>query len=156
MAWSYSAANLVTTTSSGRLNVVRLLIGDTDTTDQILQDEEITLSLSLTGDNVYYAGAWACKTIAAKYSRFVDTKIDGAGLSNNSDRINHYILLAGQLTDLGKKTNGRSLGISAGGISITEMSNNDQDTDRPQSAFRLKQFDNTRSGTLYPDIPNGL
>ena len=34
MAWTYDETDLVTTTSSGRLNVVRLLIGDTDTNDQ--------------------------------------------------------------------------------------------------------------------------
>jgi hypothetical protein len=156
MTWSYSATNLVTTTSSGRLNTVRLLIGDTDTLDQQLQDEEVYFSLSQTNDNVYYAGAWACKIIAAKLSRFVTTKIDNAGSSNYSDAINHYMLLSAQLTELGKKANGRSLGVSAGGISISTISDVDQDTDRPQSAFRVKQFDNTRSGTTYPDIPNGL
>lgn len=156
MAWSYDSSNLTTATSAGRLNVVRFLVGDTDTADQILADAEINFALSVTGDNVYYAGSWACRTIAAKYSRFVDTKIDGAGLSNNSDRIHHYMLLSAQLADLGRKSNGRSLGVFAGGISVVDISNNDQNTDRPSSAFRVKQFDNVRSGNTYPDIPNGI
>ena len=31
MAWTYDETDLVTTSASGRVNVVRLLIGDTDT-----------------------------------------------------------------------------------------------------------------------------
>ena len=50
MSWSYSPSDLNTTTASGRLNTVRLLVGDTDTTDQLVQNEEITFALSQTGD----------------------------------------------------------------------------------------------------------
>ena len=45
MAWSYDPTDLNTTTASGRLNTVRLLVGDTDTTDQQVQNEEVTFSL---------------------------------------------------------------------------------------------------------------
>ena len=154
--WTYDVTQLSTTTTSGRLYSVRYLIGDTDTTDQLLQDEEINFALSLTGDNIYFAGAWTCKAIAAKFSRFVDVKIDGAGLSNYSDRINHYLLLSNQLSDLGRRTSGKSLGVFAGGIDVDVMTTAEQDTSRVQPAFRVKQFDNTRSGTTYPDIPNGI
>jgi hypothetical protein len=37
MAWSYDETDLGTTTASGRLNSVRLLLGDTDTNDQQVQ-----------------------------------------------------------------------------------------------------------------------
>ena len=37
MSWSYDATNLTTNTDAGRLNSVRLLLGDTDTSDQQLQ-----------------------------------------------------------------------------------------------------------------------
>ena len=43
MAWSYNPTDLDTLTASGRINTVRLLVGDTDTTDQQVQNEEITL-----------------------------------------------------------------------------------------------------------------
>ena len=46
MAWSYDPTDLNTTTASGRLNTVRLLVGDTDTTDQQVQNEEVTFSLT--------------------------------------------------------------------------------------------------------------
>jgi hypothetical protein len=46
MAWSYDPTDLDNTTASGRLNIVRLLVGDTDTVDQQVQNEEITFGLS--------------------------------------------------------------------------------------------------------------
>jgi len=140
--WTYDATDLVTSTSSGRLNIVRLLVGDTDTTDQILQDEEIEFALSVTGNDTYFAGAWSCNVIAAKYSRFVDSKIESTVSSNYSDLVKHYNLLATKLLELGKKSNGRSLGIYAGGISDAVMDTVAQDTDRPTPSFRVEQFSN--------------
>jgi hypothetical protein len=66
MSWSYDPTDLNTTTASGRLNTVRLLVGDTDTDDQQLQDEEITFSLSETGDSAYLAAAWSARAVASK------------------------------------------------------------------------------------------
>ncbi len=42
MAWTYDESDLTTTTASGRLNVVRLLIGDTDTNDQLIKNEAVS------------------------------------------------------------------------------------------------------------------
>lgn len=155
MSWSYNPSDLVTTTASGRLNSVRLLIGDTDTNDQIMQNEEIVFALAQTTDNVYYAGSWACHMIASKYSRLVDLKIEGSS-TNYSDLAKQYITMSDHLNDLGKRTNGRSLGVSAGGISITDMQVAQDDTDRVDPAFRTQQFDNKMAGTYTPDYFNGL
>lgn len=62
MSWSYNS-NLATDKDK-----VRLLVGDTDTTDQLLQDEEINYLLTETG-NVLLAASRAAKAIAAKFSR---------------------------------------------------------------------------------------
>ena len=78
MSWSYDPTDLDTTTASGRLNTVRLLVGDTDTIDQQVQDEEVTFALSENGNNVYYSGAWIARAIASKYSRQVTTQLSGA------------------------------------------------------------------------------
>ena len=51
MAWSYNPAQLGTSTAAERINSVRLLLGDTDTADQQVQNEEITFGLSQTGDS---------------------------------------------------------------------------------------------------------
>lgn len=157
MTWSYSPSDLNTTTASGRLNTVRLLVGDTDTSDQLVQDEEITFALSQANNNVYYAAAWICRTIAAKFSRMVDTQLDGALQANYSDRSKQYQQLAAQIENQGKKTSGKSLGVFGGGYSISDMGVVNSDTDRVKPAFSIDQFDNTEAGEQFiPDEPNGI
>lgn len=117
MAWTYTATDF-TTTASGRLNIVRLLVGDTNSDDQQVQDEEIAFALTQSGNNVYNAGSFVCRLLLSKYSRMVDTQLDGALEAKYSDRIKNYSLLAVQLQDLGKRAGGRSLGMSAGGLDI--------------------------------------
>lgn len=146
MSWSYSPSDLNTTTASGRLYTVRLLVGDTDTTDQLVQDEEITFALSQTGDNAYSAAVWICRAIAAKFSRMVTTTLDGALSANYSDRAKQYNQMAVQIEAQGKKTSGKSLGIFAGGISVAAMGVVNADTDRVKPAFGVSQFDNTEAG----------
>ena len=157
MSWSYSASDLTTTTSAGRINTVRLLVGDTDTTDQLVQNEEITFALSQTGDNVYYAAVWICRTIAAKFSRMVTTTLDGALSANYSDKAKQYNQLAVQIEAQGKKTSGKALGVSAGGISVSAMDLANATTDRVTPAFGVTQFDNVEAGDQYiPEEPNGI
>jgi hypothetical protein len=157
MSWSYSVTDLNTTTSSGRLNSVRLLVGDTDTSDQLVQDEEINFALAQANNNVYYAASWTCRAIAAKFSRMVDTQLDGALQANYSDRAKQYQQLASQVEAQGKKTSGKSLGAFGGGISVSDVSVANSDTDRVKPAFSIGQFDNVEAGEQYiPDEPNGV
>lgn len=157
MSWSYDPNNLNTTTSAGRINTVRLLVGDTDTTDQLVQNEEITFALSQTGDNVYYAAVWICRAIAAKFSRMVTTTLDGALSANYSDKAKQYNQLAVQVEAQGKKTSGKALGVSAGGISVAAMDLANATTDRVTPAFGVTQFDNVEAGDGYiPEEPNGI
>jgi hypothetical protein len=155
--WSYSASNLNTTTASGRLNSVRLLVGDTDDADQLAQDEEILFALSQANNNIYYAAAWVCRTVAAKFSRMVDTTLDGALSAKYSTRSKQYQQLAAQVEAQGKKTSGKSLGVFGGGYSSSDMQVVNQDTDRVKPAFSITQFDNVEAGEQYiPDEPNGV
>lgn len=157
MSWSYDPNTLNTTTSAGRINTVRLLVGDTDTTDQLVQNEEITFALSQTGDNVYYAAVWICRAIAAKFSRLVTTTLDGALSADYSDKAKQYNQLAIQIESQGKKTSGKALGISAGGISVAAMGVANSDPDRVKPAFGVRQFDNTEAADQYiSDEPNGV
>jgi len=144
MAWSYDATDLGTGTASGRLNSVRLLVGDTDTNDQQVQNEEITFALDQTNDNVYYAAAWAARTIAAQYSRRVTQNLSGALSADYSDLQDHYTSLAETLEHQGKKS-GAVLGIKAGGISIATVDNVRQNTDRVPPSFRRDRFKNPPS-----------
>jgi hypothetical protein len=138
MAWSYDEGNLNTSDTLGRLNAVRLLIGDTDTNDQQVQDEEIVFGLAQANNNVYSAGAWVCRTIAAKYSRNVDSEISGALKESASQLQDHYNSLADNLEYQGQKLGG--LGISAGGIKVSTVDGVRTNTNRVKPEFNKDQF----------------
>jgi orotate phosphoribosyltransferase-like protein len=144
MAWSYDVTDLDTSTASGRLNTVRLLIGDTDTLDQQVQNEEITFALSESGDNVYYAAAWAARAISSKYSRRVTTQLDGALSANYSDLAKQYKSLADDLEYQGK-TSGAVIGVLAGGITKSQIQAVRANTNRIEGSFRRDRFKNPPS-----------
>lgn len=140
MSWTYDASGLGTSTASERLNTVRFLVGDTDSTDQQTQDEEITFCLTQVGDNVYYAASFVAETLSAKYSRFVTTKLDGALTSEYSDLSKHYRLLAISLKQQGQRYSGTALGISYGGLKVSDIDAIREDTDRVTPTFRRDRF----------------
>ena len=144
MAWSYDPTDLDTTTASGRLNTVRLLVGDTDTLDQQKENEEITFALAENGDNVYYGGAWIARAIASKYSRQVNTEISGALKANYSDLAAQYKTLADSLEYQGK-TSGASVGVLAGGTTKSGIEAVRADTNRIEGSFRRDRFKNPPS-----------
>jgi len=144
MAWSYDPTDLDNTTASGRLNIVRLLVGDTDTVDQQVQNEEITFGLSENGNNIYLSASWIARTISSKYSRQVTTSLDGALSADYSDLAKQYQTLADQLEYQGK-TNGASVGILAGGITKTQVENVRANTNRIEGSFRRDRFKNPPS-----------
>lgn len=144
MSWSYDSADLDTATSSGRLNVVRLLLGDTDTLDQQVQNEEVTFALAQTGDNVYYAAAWLAKTVASQYARKVDVQLDGALSAKYSDLHKHYMALSENLEYQGKKA-GAVVGVVAGGLTISDINAVRGNTDRVEGSFRRDRFRNPPS-----------
>ena len=140
MTFTYDVDDLSTTTATGRKNAVRFLVGDTDSTDVQVQDDEIAFVLTESGDNVYEAGAYCCRAIAAKYSRRVDTELDGALSASYSDLHSHYLALAENLEAESKKQSG--LGVKAGGLSKAAISVVRQDTDRVTPSFRRDRFRN--------------
>lgn len=144
MAWSYDPTDLDTTTASGRLNTVRLLVGDTDTLDQQVQNEEITFALSQNGDNVYYSAGWTARTISSQYARKVNTNLDGALKADYSDLMKHYSTLADNLEYQGK-TSGASVGILAGGITQSGITAVRANTNRVEGSFRRDRFKNPPS-----------
>lgn len=144
MAWSYDPTDLDTTTASGRLNSVRLLVGDTETLDQQVQNEEVTFALSENGDNVYLSASWVARAIASKYSRRVTTQLDGALSANYSDLSKQYMQLADQLEYQGK-TSGASIGILAGGITKSGIEAVRSNTNRIEGSFRRDRFRNPPS-----------
>jgi glycerate-2-kinase len=132
------------TTTSGRLNTIRLLVGDTDTVDQQVQNEEIIFSLSENGNNIYLSASWIARAISSKYSRLVTTSLSGALSSDYSDLAKQYQTLADQLEYQGK-TNGASVGILAGGITKTQVEGVRANTNRIEGSFRRDRFKNPPS-----------
>lgn len=134
MTWSYSPAAL----ASSSKDRVRLLIGDTDSAAPQLQDEEIAFLVTQRGSE-YLAGADACRRLAAKYARQVDTTNLSLSVSA-SQRAAAYKELAEQL-----ETQALSVGGGAqmfvGGLSKSGKAALDADTDAVQPAFRIGQDD---------------
>ena len=63
MAWTYSGDPAGSTSDA-----VRFLIGDTDTTNQLLLDAEITYLLAQWDNSPYVAAAHGCDSLAAKFA----------------------------------------------------------------------------------------
>jgi len=96
MTWTYDDP------SANDRDKVRLLIGDTDQTDQLLSDEEITYLLDEWG-TVYLAAARAAKVIAAKFSRQADKSVGDLRISL-SQKAQMYMSLANDLERLAMTT----------------------------------------------------
>lgn len=141
MTWTYHGVP-GTNDQYQRRDAVRMLVGDTDTSDQQSSDEEIAFALSQTSDDVYGAAVIICRALAAKYSRLVDTSFEGVR-SSYSQRAKSYHELAIRIERQGKKTGGAGLGgVDAGGISKDNMDTVDRIEDRLEPAFKVKQFEN--------------
>ena len=121
---------------NSKRDAVRLLTGDTDSTDPLLQDSEVDYFLSLYGDAVYPAAAAACDAIASKYARQADTT-NGRLSVKASQRSEAYAKKAKELrrdTLLGAE-------VFAGGLTISGKNALDDDTDAVQPAFSVGMDD---------------
>lgn len=132
MPWNYDPTDLDVTTASGRLNVVRLTVGDTDPTDEQVQDEEINFALAQNSNKVYRTAAFIAEVILAKYARLVTTEVDEQMLVHYTDLRDNYRNLVATLKDKAS-IEGASLGV--GGKTY-------------DSTFERGQFDNKRSVDL--------
>ncbi len=139
MAFTYDETDLGTDTASGRLNAVRLLVGDTNSADVQLQNEEIVFALAQNGDNVYSSAGWVARTLSAKFARLVDVELDGQLSESYSQLQKHYGDLSSELEYQAKSISG-SLGFAAGGISKARMETVKDNTDRVKSLIERDQF----------------
>lgn len=125
--------------STSDLDQVRFLIQDTDTNDQLLQNEEIQF---LIDENGVATASWkAAETIAAKFARFTDRTI-GDFSEDLSQRVEQYNKIAKELKRRASLKTARPF---AGGISITDKENVDADTDRVKPVFEKHTHLNPRS-----------
>lgn len=144
MGWSYYPTDLDTGTTYGRLNTVRLLVGDTEVLDKQVENEEVFFALAENGNNVYKAAAWVARAIASKYSRKVNTSLDGALKADYSDLAKQYLELADNL-DYQGKVSGASVGLLAGGITKSGIDAVRANTNRVEGSFRRDRFKNPPS-----------
>ena len=116
MTWTYNGDP-----ASSALSAIRFLIGDTDTADQLVTDEEIAWLNTESGDTptsltaLYKASAAAARAIAAKFSPLAAQAAADAGVPIPF----------------------------AGGISVADKTNREADTDRVEPFFKTNQFSNT-------------
>lgn len=113
MTWTYSGNPITSTTDE-----IRFLIGDTDDSDPLLQDEEIQYLYNQWFTNygtVFYVASIACETIAASYAREASHSADGVSVQlgeiqekftkqAETLREQHMSLLVGGIPDVGGVT----------------------------------------------------
>jgi len=145
MAWTYGGDP-----SANARDAIRFLIGDTDTTDQLLSDEEIAwvnteASGTSTGTTALYDAAYrCCLTIASKLAREADKQIGDLSVSM-SQRAKAYREQAASL----KALSGREGGVPipyAGGITISDKEIDEENSDIFRTWFSSGQFENVRDG----------
>lgn len=133
MSWSFDD-----TLSTDR-DLVRILIGDTNTNDQLMSNESIDKVLTLQ-TNVNLAAARCCEMIAAKYARQVNTTNMSLSVQA-ADRYAHYIELATTLRDQDVSEAIQYATIKPGGLTISEKNTLDADTDARQPSFSIGMDD---------------
>lgn len=141
MSWSYDSSDLDTSTLSGQLNATRFLLGDTNTSDQRVENEEVLFALSQNSYNTYKAAAWLARSLASKYANRVDVDLDGALSANYSQLQDHYTALASRMEAMANKS-GSGWSVVAGGISVSAIAAVEANTDRQAPAFKRGQFRN--------------
>ncbi len=125
MSWSYD------TTLTADLDKVRFYIGDTNSDEPLLSNEEIEFLVSSEGSARAAAIAGA-EMIASKFARFADSAVGDLSISY-SQRHAQYLAVAARLR--------RSLTLSVaplvGGISNSRKETVEDDTDRVEPAFTV-------------------
>lgn len=108
---------------------VRFLVGDTDTTDQLITDEEIAYLITERGSNLG-AAIGACEAIEAKFARLADRSFDDISVKA-SQKAAGFRALAKSL----RARMTRTVTPFMGGTSVSDIDSREADTDRPVPAF---------------------
>jgi hypothetical protein len=142
MTWTFTSTDPGATTR----DQIRLWIGDTDTTEQQLSDESISLAYTFAGSSILSGAVVGCEWLAAKYSRLADSSVSDLSISY-SQLADHYATLGASL----KRRIGNDFSPSAGGISIARVQSVNEDTDRVSPAFVRGMMDNPTASESFTD-----
>lgn len=147
MTTTYLPAQL----GSSQVYEVRFYLGDTDSADWQLQDEEIQFSLDTRG-NVYGATALCALALKGKYSRLVSISADGMSQALGQRVANYQALFV----EYQRKEVIHYAMPSLYGVSVADMRATLGNMDRVPDIFRLGLFDNPPSdGTRPQNQPIG-
>ena len=116
---------------------VRLLIGDRDEDEELLDDDEIDYALSVESD-VVKAAIECCKYIIAKYSRYVDNRRSRTW-ERASQLVEQYKNLMRQLRTMIPVS---SDSLYAGGITLSDKETYSSDTDLVKPLFKRGMHNN--------------
>ena len=90
---------------------LRLLIGDTDSTAPLFQDDELDYFLSVRSDSLLLSAADACEAAAVRFARAYDFETDGQSFKRSQ--------MAKAFKDLAKDLRSRAGGIST--VDVTKI-----------------------------------
>ena len=148
MTWTYG-----NDPENSERDAVRLLVGDTNTNDQLVTDEEVQYALSQSR-TVPGAAAFTCRAIAAIFARDVDLDMSGASYSE-SQRVEHYRDLADRLDRMAMTSPLRSGAATpapvATGLRRSDVRTARDDSDRVRPQFRQGMFDNPQDAGVRDD-----
>lgn len=133
MSWSYDP-NL-----SEPKDKVRFLIGDTNESDPWLEDEEIEAMLDIYSGDIYLAAAACADSLAARFAMRPDETM-GELTSDARAKADYFKRLARELRLRAPKT------ITAGGLSLSDKRQAEQDMDRVKPYFKRGLHDASGSG----------
>lgn len=135
MAWNYSGDP-----ADSDRDAVRFRITDTDSTDQLVTDEEIAYALNLKGD-VGGAAIFLARQIALAFSRLASAVQRGQLREEYEERGGMFRDLSEQLAAEAGDAPGAVAGIWAGSTLRSEVEAADGDTSRTRGAFAIGMFD---------------
>lgn len=149
MSWTYSKNPL----SSDR-DAVRFKIGDTNSDDQQLSNEEITYLLT-TYTSVEKAAVEAARTLIAKYARLVDKTVGDLSISY-SQRLAAYKDLLTTL-ETGMLTSGALVAAPyAGGLTHSDKQLLRDDSDAVQNNFEIDTHDHPPATDPHTSDPRDV
>ena len=143
MTWSYTSPD------NSDSDMVRFRIGDTDTTDQLLSNEEIAAILAVQSDTTL-AAAQCAEALAAKYAR--KASFGNMSLRVGAERFKQFKGLAATLrSQSSADALAKGAAITVGGRLISEREALASDTSVVQPAFRVNDNDHPGYSALVAE-----
>lgn len=139
MTWTYSGDP-----SSSDLDTIRFLVGDTETTEQKISNEEIDYLIDEWDADVYEAASAAALHLSNTAASWLTYSADGSSLSL-SEAQDKYARLAERLQ--AQKNRKLRAAPYVGGMEVGDVHAHDQDVSVVHTDFGTGMHDNRREGS---------